>query len=101
MKSHRFSKIIIFVMSFILASSLTLLPLAQSQIPYVGAQTKNVDTDHDMDPEIPGNYQYMEIKILPNSYFEIILEVQDETGEDLEIIFAADEDEGDFDVDDV
>ena len=102
MKADHVFKIIIFAMSFVLASYLTFLPLTQSQtiIPFAMAQTINVDTDHDMYPEIPGNYQYMEIKILPNSYFEIILEIEEEiSGETLYIVFAADEDEGDVDVD--
>ncbi|MGA1792258.1 MAG: hypothetical protein ACMUIM_12280 [bacterium] len=101
MKADHIFKIIIFAVSFILASYLTFLPLTQSQtiIPYAMAQTINVDTDHDMYPEIPGNYQYMEIKILPNSYFEIILEIEEVGGETLYIVFAADEDEGDVEVD--
>ncbi|MGA1792293.1 MAG: hypothetical protein ACMUIM_12465, partial [bacterium] len=68
MKNKWFLKVIILAISLAAISALVFLPMAQ-------AQTINCDADHDFDPEIPGNYQYMEIKLLPNSYFEIELEV--------------------------
>ena len=92
MKANLFSRIFTIAISLVIFLPLVFLPMAQ-------AQTINVDAAHDFDPEIPGNYQYMQIKIHPNSYFEIVLEIIELGGETLYINFVPDEDERDVEVD--
>lgn len=91
MKHKWFLKVIIVAVSLVAMSALLCAPAAQ-------AQTVTVTVDHDVD--IDANYEFFSTEIKATCYFEIIFEIEEGTGDDVEIVLAADDDYDDADLDD-
>jgi hypothetical protein len=92
MKNKRFLKVITLVITVAILLILGSLRKTEAQT-YV-----TVAADHDLNVE--SDYEYFSARISASAYFEIKFDIEEGTGEDIEIILAADEDEGDYEVDD-
>jgi hypothetical protein len=95
MKDKRFFKIIAIAVSLIIMLALVFVRTIKAQ-NYV-----TVAADHDLDVE--SDYKYFSMEYLATTYFEIkfdIKAVKDGSTEDVEIILAADNDAGDYEVKD-